>query len=82
MNAKQKTKRGRGTGGTGKAVVMGILQRHTTVSKVNVKLIQNARRTSVQGEIRQPVQSGSQVFTDALRSYNGLERDYIRKEIE
>jgi transposase-like protein len=82
MNAKQKRKRGRGTGGTGKAIVMGLLQRHAKGSKVRVKHVQNAKRPTVQGEIRQHVQPGSQVFTDALRSYNGLERDYIHQAID
>ena len=82
MNAKQKRKRGRGTGGIGKAIVMGLLQRHAKGSKVRVKHIPNAKRPTVQGEIRQHVQPGSQVFTDALRSYNGLERDYIHQAID
>jgi transposase-like protein len=82
MNAKQKRKRGRGTGGTGKAIVMGLLQRHTTGSRVRLKHIPNAKRPTVQGEVRQHVQPGSQVFTDALRSYDGLERDYIHKAID
>jgi transposase-like protein len=82
MNAKQKRKRGRGTGGTGKAIVMGLLQRHAKGSKARAKHVQNAKRPTVQVEIRENVQTGSQVFTDALRSYNGLERDYIHQAID
>ena len=61
---------------------MGLLQRHATGSKVRLKHVPNAKRATVQGEIREHVQPGSQVFTDALRSYNGLERDYIHKAID
>jgi len=81
MNAKQRQKgRGRiGTGGLGKAIVMGILERK---GKVKVKHIPDAKRGTVQYEIRQHVKPGSLVFTDALRSYNGLNQDYIHKVID
>jgi transposase-like protein len=82
MNAKQKRKRGRGTGGTGKVIVMGLLQRHAKDCKVRVKHVQNAKWPTIQEEIRQHVQPASRVFTDALRSYNGLERDYIHQAID
>ena len=52
-----------------------------TVSKVKVKHVQNARRGTVQQEIRENVEPGSRVFTDALPSYNGLNRDYIHEAI-
>jgi transposase-like protein len=50
-------------------------------SRVKAKHVVNARRPTVQGEIREHVQPGSEVFTDTLRSYNGIERDYIRQSI-
>ena len=84
MHHARKLKRGRGTGGVGKAIVMGLLERNSDkkASKVKLKHVQNARRATVQGEIRQHVETGSQVFTDALPSYNGLNSDYIHKAID
>ncbi|HEX3717714.1 MAG TPA: IS1595 family transposase [Verrucomicrobiae bacterium] len=82
MNAKHRRKPGRGTGGVGKAIVMGLLERHATGSRVKLKHVPNAKRPTVQGEIRQHVAAGSQIYTDALRSYNGLERDYIHRTID
>jgi transposase-like protein len=81
MNAKQRGRgRGRiGTGGMGKAIVMGLLERK---GKVKVKHIPNAKRGTVQYEIRENVTPGSSVFTDALRSYNGLNSDYIHQAID
>ena len=81
MNAKQRGRgRGRiGTGGMGKAIVMGLLERK---GKVKLKHIPNAKRGTVQYEIRQNVTPGSSVFTDALRSYNGLNSDYIHQAID
>jgi transposase-like protein len=83
MNFKQKSKRGRGTGGVGKAIVMGLLERgKAKASKVKLKHVANARRVTVQGEVRQHVQPGSHIFTDALPSYNGLNSDYVHQAID
>ncbi len=84
MHADRKCKRGRGTGGVGKAIVMGILERNRKdkASTVKLKHVQNARRNTVQGEIREHVEAGSQVFTDALPSYNGLNQNYVHQAID
>jgi transposase-like protein len=79
MHADKKRKRGRGTGGVGKAIVMGLLERK---GKVKLKHVANARRITVQGEIRQHVAAGSHIFTDALPSYNGLNSDYVHQAID
>ncbi len=78
MHVDKQRKRGRGTGGVGKVIVMGLLQRH---SKVKVKHIPNALRDTVQQEDRDRVDPGSNVSTDALPSYNGLNRDYVHEAI-
>jgi transposase-like protein len=83
MHIDKKRKRGRGTGGVGKAIVMGLLERgKSKTSIVRLKHVPNARRITVQGEIRQHVETGSQIFTDALPSYNGLNSDYVHKAID
>jgi transposase-like protein len=79
MNSTQRSKRGRGTGGAGKEIVMGLLERG---GKIKLKHIANARRNAVQSEIYQNVETGSQVFTDALRSYNGLSKNYAHEAID
>ena len=79
MNSTQRSKRGRGTGGVGKEIVMGLLERG---GKVKLKHVANARRSILHSEIRQNVETGSQVFTDALPSYNGLSKDYIHEAID
>jgi transposase-like protein len=68
-----------GTGGLGKEIVMGLLERK---GKLKVKHIINTKRKTVQAEIRQHVEKGSQVYTDALRSYNGLSQDYVHEVID
>ncbi len=47
-----------------------------------MKHVPNARRETVQYEVRQHVAPGSQVFTDALPSYNGLNQDYVHQAID
>jgi transposase-like protein len=83
MHADKKRKRGRGTGGVGKAIVMGLLERSKAkASRVQMKHVPNARRQTVQSEVRQHVAAGSHVFTDALPSYNGLNQEYVHEAID
>jgi transposase-like protein len=56
-----------GTGGSGKEIVMGLLERET--GEVRVKHVSDRRRHTPQKEIRENVETGSHVYTDALLSY-------------
>jgi len=64
-----------GTGGKDKTAVMGILQRGSKItgSKVRVKVVDNTKKKTLQSEIRNHVLAGSAIFTDALKSYEGLD---------
>jgi transposase-like protein len=64
-----------GTGGAGKELVVGLLDRET--GKVRVKHIADRKRGTLQKEVRANVEQGSAVFTDELASYTGLDRDYV-----
>lgn len=73
----------KGSGSVGKTAVMGLLQRHgPDGSRVQTKVIANTKRTSLSPEVRQRVTAGSEVFTDALRSYDDLSRDYVHQVID
>lgn len=76
----------KGTGIVGKAVVMGLLERHDKAdeqkSTVRVKHIPNTKRGSVQNEVRMNVYRGSEVHTDSLRSYAGLDDEYAHKVVD
>jgi hypothetical protein len=61
-----------GTGGAGKELVMGLLDRET--GKVRVKHVANRKRGTLQEEVRANVAAGSQVFTDELRPIPGSKR--------
>jgi transposase-like protein len=73
-----------GTGGMGKTAVMGLLERRGPEghSVVKTKVIPNTRRSSLSPEVRQRVTAGSEVFTDALKSYSDLGDDYTHQIID
>ncbi len=81
---KRRAKLQGGTGGIGKAAVMGLLQRHGPDghSTVRTKVIPNVKRRILSGEVRQHVEAGSEVFTDALQSYRDLSADYVHQVID
>src|ERR1700677_543875 len=77
MHADKKAEKIHGTGGAGKELVMGLLDRET--GKVRVKHVANRKRHTLQEEVRANVEAGSEVFTDELASYTGLDADYVHE---
>jgi len=65
---------------------MGLLERHDKEaekpSKVKASVVPSRKRRHVSGEVRDHVQPGSQVFTDALLSYADLSKDYAHEFID
>jgi transposase-like protein len=75
---------GVGDAGIKKTPVQGILQRTEgeMLSRVVLKVVPNTRRPELCGNVRQYVEAGSTVNTDALMSYDDLEKDYDRQVID
>jgi hypothetical protein len=73
-----------GTGGSGKTVVLGILERKgkKTKSRVRARVIPNTRRGTLQKEIRDSVVKGSRINTDAWAAYRGLSPDYVHEVVD
>jgi transposase-like protein len=67
-----------GRGPNGKAVVMGMLQRG---GKVRTAVIENRDKETLHGHVNQNVAVGSNVFTDELISYWGLDEKYVHSII-
>jgi transposase-like protein len=63
-----------GTGGKDKSAVMGLLERHRPDghSRVKAKPVPNVRRKTLAPEVREHVEPGASLYTDALKSYDGL----------
>lgn len=70
MHADKRAEKITGTGGKDKAMVMGILQRG---GKVRTKVVENRKKKALQSEVRQQVEAGSALYTDSLKSYEGLD---------
>jgi transposase-like protein len=62
----------------GKVAVMGLLERH---GQVRVKVVSDRRKSTLQQEVRQNVEQGAELFTDALPSYAGLD-EYIHQVVD
>jgi transposase-like protein len=63
----------------GKVAVMGLLDRQT--GEVRTTVIPNTKRRSIHGEVSKHVEAGSTVYSDALRSYNQLDEEYVHHVI-
>src|ERR1035441_433171 len=69
MHADRRAAKITGTGGKDKTAVMGILERG---GKIRASVIPNRKKKALQAEVRKHVEAGSALFTDALKSYEGL----------
>lgn len=69
-----------GTGGAGKAIVMGLVDRKT--KKIRLRHVADTSGPTLQGFVREYVQGGSYIYSDAWRSYNGLSADYVHQVID
>ena len=74
----------KGTGGMGKAIVVGILNRHAGPGHSTVKatVVADRTRRTLLPLIQQHIEAGATVYTDALPSYNGLRADYMHEAID
>jgi transposase-like protein len=88
MHASKRAVKITGTGGKDKTAVMGILERG---GRVRTKVVENTKKKTLQAKIREHVLAGSAIFTDALKSYEGLDEfqhevidhavEYVRGEV-
>src|SRR6266481_3469718 len=69
MHAAKRAKKITGTGGKDKTAVMGILERG---GKIRTAVVPNRKKKALQAEVRKHVEAGSALYTDALKSYEGL----------
>src|ERR1700719_630270 len=62
-----------GTGGKDKTVVMGMVERG---GKVIAGHVDSRKKQDLQPLIRERIEAGAAIFSDELKSYDGLESDY------
>lgn len=84
MHEQEKLRRGvRGRGTVGKAIVFGLLERNAgeKTSRVKTRVVRNTKKRTLQNEIRNSVDAGSNLFTDALQSYRGMD-EFVHEYID
>jgi len=86
MHMDVKKRRITGSGPVDKTPVMGILQRGDkskgTHSIVRTKVVPDRKKKTLQAEVREHVQAGSALYSDALKSYDGLESEYAHQVVD
>lgn len=68
----------RGRTNYGKVIVTGLLQRH---GNVRTKVVADAKKETLQPLVKKHVAKGAAVYTDALPSYMGLDKDFVHEVI-
>jgi hypothetical protein len=74
---REKKIRGRGT--VGKTIVHGLLERG---GEVRCAVVPSTEGGEVAARVRRNVEKGSHVYSDALRSYEGLEFGYLHEVVD
>ena len=68
-----------GTGGTDKAIALGLVERG---GRVRAFAVPTRRKHELHRHVRENVVAGSALFTDSLKSYDGLSDDYKHAVID
>jgi transposase-like protein len=79
MHISAKRRRITGTGPKDKVAVVGLLQRG---NKVHTVAVPGRKKRTVQAEVKKHVETGAALYSDALRSYDGLSSEYAHQVID
>jgi transposase-like protein len=63
---------------TGKVAVMGLLERH---GEIRTMVVEGTKRRHLHAQVTKHVEEGSNVYTDALRSYSNLGEQYLHNVV-
>jgi transposase-like protein len=81
MHATDRARKIPGSGGSGKTVVMGFLDRNAR--EVRAKVVPNVKRETLQAEVLANVDKRARVYTDNFLGYNGLDaRVYVHEVVD
>jgi transposase-like protein len=79
MHLDKRERRITGTGGKDKTIVFGALERG---GKVRTMVVADRKKSELQARVKEHVEVGAALYSDALASYNGLAQDYAHKVID
>jgi transposase-like protein len=78
-DVKERRLQGRRGGTQGKAIVAAVLERG---GKVRAKVVDKRKKKDLQALVRENVEPKSALYSDALKSYDGLGEEYAHKVID
>src|SRR5436190_11887813 len=76
MHKAERARKITGRGPEGKAIVAAVLERG---GKVHAKVVSTRRKPELQALVSENVEVGSNLYSDALKSYDGLAEDFIHQ---
>ena len=79
MHLKKRERRITGRGGKDKTIVFGALERG---GKIRTTVLNDRKKKVLHAQIKAQIQAGSALYSDALRSYDGLSQEYAHKVID
>ncbi len=79
MHLAKRERRITGTGGKDKTIVFGALQRG---GKIRTIVVEDRKKTGLHARVKEHVEAGAALYSDALKSYDGLAQDYAHKVID
>ena len=79
MHLDKRERRITGTGGKDKTIVFGALERG---GKIRTMVVTDRKRSALHAQVREHVESGAALYSDALKSYDGLAQEYAHKVID
>ncbi|SKB00193.1 Transposase [Prosthecobacter debontii] len=84
MHKSKRREKVKGTGPIAMIPIFGALERGTEdrPSQVRLKVLNSRKRPDIHGGVSEFVEDGSKLYTDALRSYNGLNERYTHKTVD
>ena len=85
MHADKRREKIKGTGPSGKSIVMGLLARHgekMPVSQVVTRVVSSTKSVNLMAHVREHIPAGSEVHTDACRGYSEMSPEYAHKVVD
>jgi transposase-like protein len=79
MHLDKRERRITGTGGKDKTIVFGALERG---GKVRATVVPDRKRSALHACVKENVEAGAALYSDALASYDGLAQEYAHKVID
>ena len=79
MHLDKRERRITGTGGKDKTIVFGALERG---GKVRTVVVEDRKKKGLHARVKEHVEAGAALYSDALKSYDGLAQDYAHQVID